>query len=51
MTEITLKDGRIFNSQTANPAHAIANVIDYLFCEYDETITVADVAKVEIINK
>lgn len=51
MTEITLKDGRIFNSQTANPAHAIANVIDYLFCEYDEKLSIMDIEKIDIVNK
>lgn len=50
MIEITLKDGRIFNSQSTNTSYAIASITVYLFCEYDETITSADIAKIETIK-
>lgn len=50
MIEITLKDGRIFNSQSMNTSYAIASITDYLFCEYDETISISDIAKIEIIK-
>lgn len=47
MTEITLKDGRIFNSRFSDPETAIADVADYLFVEYDETLNTNDIAIIE----
>ena len=51
MTEITLKDGRIFNCATTNIEYAIAKITDYLFCEYDEKLSIMDIEKIDIVNK
>ena len=50
MTEITLKDGRIFNSRFADIKSAIADINDYLFCEYDENISLTDVAAIQVFE-
>ena len=47
MTEITLKDGRIFNSKFSDPEIAIADIADYLFAEYDETLCKDDIVIIE----
>lgn len=47
MTEIILKDGRIFNSRFSDPEIAIADIADYLFAEYDETLNADDIAIIE----
>ena len=46
--DITLKDGRTFNAHGKNADEAIAELKDYLFCEYDENTV--DVASVEQYN-
>lgn len=50
MSEITLKDGRLFNSRFQDFETALADVNDYLFCEYDERITREDVEKFVVID-
>ena len=50
MTEITLKDGRTFNSKFARIENAIADISDYLFCEYNETLNVNDIETVTVYN-
>ena len=50
MTEIKLKDGRIFNSRFSNVENAIAEIADYMFCEYDETLNRNDIAEIEVTN-
>ena len=47
MTEITLKDGRIFNSRFRNIQMAIDDINDYLFCEYNDHIEIDDIAMIE----
>ena len=49
-TEITLKDGRIFNSKFTRIDNAISDVKDYLFCEYNEIIRMEDIKKIEIVK-
>lgn len=51
MSEITLKDGRLFNSRFKDFETALADISDYLFCEYDEQATENDVVKFEVIEK
>lgn len=34
--DITLTDGRTFNAHGKNVEDAVAELKDYLFCEYDE---------------
>lgn len=47
MKEITLKDGRTFNSRYANYENAIRDIMAYIWCEYNETIKESDIVKVE----
>jgi len=47
MTEITLKDGRTFNSRYASYENAIRDIMAYVWCEYNETIKESDIVKVE----
>ena len=35
--EITLQDGRTFTAHGKNAEDAVAELRDYLFCEYNET--------------
>ena len=48
MTEITLKDGMIFNSKYENVENAIADIKDYVYAEYDEMIKDSDIDKIVI---
>lgn len=50
MTEITLKDGRIFNSRFTRIDNAIEDIKAYLFCEYDEIIRLEDITKIEVFK-
>lgn len=47
MTEITLKDGRVFNSRFGRIDNAIEDIKDYMFCEYDEKLRMEDIVKIE----
>ena len=47
MTEITLKDGRTFNSRYANYENAIRDIMAYVWCENNEIIKESDIVKVE----
>ena len=51
MTEITLKDGRIFNSRFTRIDNALADIKDYLFCEYDEQLQLSDIVKIEVFKQ
>ena len=51
MTEITLKDGRIFNSRFQRVDNAIADIKDYLFCEYNEQLRMEDIVKIEVFKR
>lgn len=51
MTEITLKDGRIFSSRFTRIDNAIADIKDYLFAEYDEQLVMADIVKIEVVKQ
>lgn len=51
MTEITLKDGRTFNSRFQRIDNAIADIKDYLFCEYNEYLRTEDIVKVEVFKR
>lgn len=48
MTEITLLDGRIFNSRFSDWKNAFEDVRDYLFCEYNEVLNENDIVSVEV---
>lgn len=48
MTEITLKDGRIFNSRFQRIDNAIEDIKGYLFCEYNEQLRMEDIVKIEV---
>jgi len=48
MTEITLKDGRIFNSHFQRIDNAIEDIKAYLFCEYNEQLRTEDIIKIEV---
>lgn len=48
MTEITLLDGRIFNSRFSDWENAFEDVRDYLFCEYNEVLNENDIVSVEV---
>ena len=50
MTEITLKDGRVFNSRFTRIDNAIADIKDYLFCEYAENLRMEDIQKIEVFT-
>ena len=51
MTEITLKDGRIFNSRFQRVDNAIADIKEYMFCEYDEQLRMEDIIKIEVFKR
>lgn len=51
MTEITLNDGRIFNSRFSEIERAIPDIADYLFCEYNEILNLNNITHVEVIKE
>lgn len=51
MTEITLNDGRIFNSRFSEIDRAIPDIADYLFCEYNEILNLNNIMRVTIIER
>ena len=51
MTEITLKDGRIFNSRFSEIDRAIPDIADYLFCEYNEILNLNNIMHIEVIEE
>lgn len=51
MTEITLKDGRTFNSKFGRVDNAIEDIKAYLFCEYNEYLRMEDIIKIQVFKK
>jgi hypothetical protein len=47
MTEVTLKDGKTFNSRFHDIMTALEDINGYLFCEYNEHISIDDISNIK----
>ena len=46
--EITLKNGKTYNTIAATLTWAFDNIKDYLFCEYNERLIKSDIVKIDV---